>query len=313
MFQSGKMVILISCLCLSSMGSYSLGTKSFVNFRKTNIVSEKKASSNGAKIINFIKKKSKLDYGLPLNKLKKNVEYMSDDSEDEDDFHTRDPNFDDEFFELTKFYRSVSHNLSSRRTPLICKNKFQHHILSRLYEMIKPIYESKSDVPTSYSFIIPSPFGNLILVLQRCNKDDKHSFYLENDIEKFYAFQTFVSYGRLKSDYISLENRFNSMNFYKRKEAINIIYDYLNLKCYGFDFKTKIFCSETGQNCKMIECINQDFIKLSHFAKKIFNKKELSCLRTITAILGFSEPLRIHDGGKTMRSLIRYNKIILNM
>lgn len=318
-----RKTILFSCLCLPNIGLYSQGSELLADFQKANIVSKGGASRNGTKIINLLKRKRKRksNYDLALKKLELNVEYMSDDSEDEEDFNNREPNFNDEidennliFFEsidkLKKFYRSVSHNLSSRRKALIEENKLQHHILSRLYEMIEPIYKSKSAVPTSYSFIISSPFGNLTLALRRCKKDDEHSFYLENDIEKFYAFQTFVSHGRLKSDYESLENEFNSMNLSKRKKAIHIIYEYLNLKCNGFDFKTKRLCSETGHNSITFSCINKAFIGLIDYANKIFNKKELSCLRTITAILGFSEPLRIHDGGKTMRALFRYNKII---
>lgn len=292
-----KIAILISCLCLPNMGLHCRGGELLADFQKANIVSGKKASSNGAKIINLLKRKRKPDNDLPLKNLELNIEYMSSDSEDEKELNDN---------KLKKFYRSVSHNLSTRRKALIDENKFQHHILSRLYEIIEPIYKSKSVVPTSYSFIIPSPFGNLTLVLQRCKKDDGHSFYLENDKERFYPFQTFVSHGRLKSDYESLENEFNSMDLNKRKKAINIIYDYLNLQCQEADFRTNKFISESGQNIIEFSCM-----KLSGSANKIFDKKELSCLRTITTILGFSEPLRIHDGGKTMRSLVRYNKIFL--
>lgn len=282
-----KIAILISCLCFPNIGLHSRATELLVDFQKANIVAGKKSSGNGAKIINFLQRKRKREHNLPLKNLELNMEYMSSDSEDENN--------------QNKFYRSVEHNLITRRAPLIDENKFQHHILSRLYENIEPIYKSKRSIPTSYSFKIPSPFGYLTLVLQKCQKDEEHSFYLDN--EKFFPFQTFVSHGPLESNYESLENEFNSMSLKKRKEAIKIIDEYLNLKCDDSDFETIKYMSESGQNIIEFSCqkINDCVI---------FNKQELSCLRTLTAIIGFSEPLRIHDGGKTMRALIRYNKII---
>lgn len=282
----GKMAILISCLCLPNMWGHSRGTELLADFRKVNIVSGKKGSNNGTKIINFIQRNRKRD-NLPLENLDLNMEYMSSDSDDEDN-------------KQNKFYRSVSHNLRTRRKSLIDENKCQHHILSRLYEAIEPIYKSKVSIPTSYSFKIPSPFGTLTLVLKKCQKDDEHSFCLGN--ERFYPFQTFVSHGKLKSDYKSLEIEFNSMNLNKRKIAIKIIDEYLNLQCHGDDFKIKKYISGRGQNVIEFSCQ-----KLSDSEDKIFTKKELSCLRTLTAIIGFSEPIRIHDGGKTMRALIKYN------
>lgn len=284
-----KIAILISCLCLPNMGLHSRATELLADFQEANIVSSKKASGNGAKIINFLQRKRKRD-NLPLKNLDLNVEYMSSDSDDEENK----PN---------KFYRSVSHNLSTRRKALIDENKFQHHILSRLYEAIEPIYKSKRAIPTSYSFKIPSPFGYLALVLQKCKKDDEHSFYLDD--EKFYPFQTFVSHGSLKSDYESLENEFNSMSLKKRKSAIKIIDEYLNLECQEDDFETLKYISESGQNVIEFSCKKIN-------GCSIFDKQELSCLRTLTAIIGFSEPLRIHDGGKTMRALIRYNIWVLH-
>lgn len=262
-------------------------TEKLADFQKVNIVSGDKSSGNGAKIMKFLQKKRKRD-NLPLESLELNMQYMSSDSDSDDDR----PN---------QFYRSVEHNLNTRRKVLKDKNKFQHHILSRLYENIEPIYKSKRSIPTSYSFKIPSPFGTLTLVLQKCQKDEEHSFYLDN--EKIYPFQTFVSHGSLKSNYESLENEFNSMNLKKRKSAIKIIDEYLNLQCDDSDFEIIKYVSDNGQNIIEFSCKKINDCSM-------FNKQELSCLRTVTAIIGFSEPLRIHDGGKTMRALIRYNKLI---
>lgn len=170
-----------------------------------------------------------------------------------------------------------------------------------MYENIEPIYKSKGSIPTSYSFKIPSPFGTLTLVLQKCQKDEEHSFYLDN--EKFFPFQTFVSHGQLKSNYVSLEDEFNSMNLKKRKSAIKIIDEYLNLQCDDSDFEIIKYVSDNEQNIIEFSCKKINDCSM-------FNKQELSCLRTVTAIIGFSEPLRIHDGGETMRALIRYNKLI---
>lgn len=282
-----KIAILISCLCFPNIGLHSRATELLADFQKANIVSGEKSSSNGAKIMKFLQRKKKRDNKLPLKNLELNMQYMSSDSDDDSDNN--------------KFYRSVLNNLNTRREVLKEKNKFQHHILSRLYATIEPIYKSRRAIPTSYSFKIPSPFGTLTLVLQKCQKDKEHSFYLDN--EKFFPFQTFVSHGPLESNYESLENEFNSMSLKKRKEAIKKIDEYLNLKCDDSDFETIKYMSESGQNIIEFSCqkINDCVI---------FNKQELSCLRTLTAIIGFSEPLRIHDGGKTMRALIRYNQII---
>lgn len=261
----------------------------FIDLQSANIVSGKKASPNGAKIIKFLQKKRKRENNIPLEKLELNMQYMSSDSDEETNSIQN------------QFYRSVEHNLIARREVLKDKNKFQHHILSRLYENIKPIYKSKRSIPTSYSFKIPSPFGTLTLVLQKCQKDEEHSFYLDN--EKFFPFQTFVSHGQLKSNYVSLEDEFNSMNLKKRKSAIKIIDEYLNLQCDDSDFEIIKYVSDNGQNIIEFSCKKINDCSM-------FNKQELSCLRTVTAIIGFSEPLRIHDGGKTMRALIRYNKLI---
>lgn len=261
----------------------------FIDLQSANIVSGKKASPNGAKIIKFLQKKRKKENNIPLEKLELNMQYMSSDSDEETNSIQN------------QFYRSVEHNLIARREVLKDKNKFQHHILSRLYENIKPIYKSKRSIPTSYSFKIPSPFGTLTLVLQKCQKDEEHSFYLDN--EKFFPFQTFVSHGQLKSNYVSLEDEFNSMNLKKRKSAIKIIDEYLNLQCDDSDFEIIKYVSDNGQNIIEFSCKKINDCSM-------FNKQELSCLRTVTAIIGFSEPLRIHDGGKTMRALIRYNKLI---
>lgn len=281
-----KKTLLIVCLILSN--PISQASESLADFQKANIASGKKGSINGTKIIKFLQRKRQRSK-LPLKNLELNIEYMSDDSENEDNK----PN---------QFYRSVVHNLIIRRKPLNDENKFQHHILSRLYENIESVYKSKRSIPTSYSFKIPSPFGTLTLVLQKSQKDEEHSFYLDN--EKFYPFQTFVSHGPLKSDYESLENEFNSMSLKKRKSAIKIIDEYLNLECQEDDFETLKYISESGQNIVEFSCKKIN-------GCSIFNKQELSCLRTLTAILGFSEPLRIHDGGKTMRALIRYNVGVL--
>ena len=261
----------------------------FIDLQSANIVSGKKASPNGAKIIKFLQKKRKRENNIPLEKLELNMQYMSSDSDEETNSIQN------------QFYRSVEHNLIARREVLKDKNKFQHHILSRLYENIEPIYKSKRSIPTSYSFKIPSPFGTLTLVLQKCQKDEEHSFYLDN--EKFFPFQTFVSHGQLKSNYVSLEDEFNSMNLKKRKSAIKIIDEYLNLQCDDSDFEIIKYVSDNGQNIIEFSCKKINDCSM-------FNKQELSCLRTVTAIIGFSEPLRIHDGGKTMRALIRYNKLI---
>lgn len=258
-----------------------------IDLQNVNIVSGDKSSGNGAKIMKFLQKKRKRD-NLPLENLELNMQYMSSDSGSDDD-------------RTNQFYRSVEHNLNTRREALKDKNKFQHHILSRLYENIEPIYKSKRSIPTSYSFKIPSPFGTLTLVLQKCQKDEEHSFYLDN--EKFFPFQTFVSHGPLESNYGALENEFNSMNLKKRKSAIKIIDEYLNLQCDDSDFEIIKYVSDNEQNIIEFSCKKINDCSM-------FNKQELSCLRTVTAIIGFSEPLRIHDGGKTMRALIRYNKLI---
>ena len=271
-------------VCLALLNPVSQASELFADFQKLNIVSGDKSSGNGAKIMKFLQRKRKRD-NLPLENLELNMQYMSSDSGSGDDR----PN---------QFYKSVEHNLIARRETLKDKNKFQHHILSRLYENIEPIYISKSSIPTSYSFKIPSPFGTLTLVLQKCQKDEEHSFYLDN--EKIYPFQTFVSHGSLKSNYESLENEFNSMSLKKRKEAIKIIDEYLNLQCDDSDFETIKYISDSEQNIIEFSCKKINDCSM-------FNKQELSCLRTVTAIIGFSEPLRIHDGGKTMRALIRYN------
>lgn len=263
-----------------------------IDLQNANIVSGDKSSGNGAKIMKFLQKKRKRGNDIPLKKLELNMQYMSSDSGSDDD-------------RTNQFYRSVEHNLNTRREVLKDKNKFQHHILSRLYENIEPIYKSKRYIPTSYSFKIPSPFGALTLVLQKCQKDEEHSFYLDN--EKFFPFQTFVSHGQLKSNYVSLEDEFNSMNLKKRKSAIKIIDEYLNLQCDDSDFEIIKYVSDNEQNIIEFSC--KKINDCSMFDKN-FDKKELSCLRTVTAIIGFSEPLRIHDGGKTMRALIRYNKLI---
>ena len=262
-----------------------------IDLQNANIVSGDKSSGNGAKIIKFLQKKRKRGNDIPLKKLELNMQYMSSDSGSDDDDRTN------------QFYRSVEHNLNTRREALKDKNKFQHHILSRLYENIEPIYKSKGSIPTSYSFKIPSPFGTLTLVLQKCQKDEERSFYLDN--EKFFPFQTFVSHGPLESNYGALENEFNSMNLKKRKSAIKIIDEYLNLQCDDSDFEIIKYVSDNGQNIIEFSCKKINDCSM-------FNKQELSCLRTVTAIIGFSEPLRIHDGGKTMRALIRYNKIIFS-
>lgn len=279
-------------VCLALLNPVSQASELFADFQKLNIVSGDKSSGNGAKIMKFLQKKRKRGNDIPLKKLELNMQYMSSDSDSDDDR----PN---------QFYRSVEHNLNTRRKVLKDKNKFQHHILSRLYENIEPIYKSKRSIPTSYSFKIPSPFGTLTLVLQKCQKDEEHSFYLDD--EKIYPFQTFVSHGSLKSNYESLENEFNSMSFKKRKSAIKIIDEYLNLQCDDSDFEIIKYVSDNGQNIIEFSC--KKINDCSIFDKN-FDKKELSCLRTVTAIIGFSEPLRIHDGGKTMRALIRYNKLI---
>ena len=154
----------------------------FIDLQSANIVSGKKASPNGAKIIKFLQKKRKRENNIPLEKLELNMQYMSSDSDEETNSIQN------------QFYRSVEHNLIARREVLKDKNKFQHHILSRLYENIKPIYKSKRSIPTSYSFKIPSPFGTLTLVLQKCQKDEEHSFYLDN--EKFFPFQPLLDVQR---------------------------------------------------------------------------------------------------------------------
>lgn len=255
------------------------------DFSGFNVVSGKKGSANGAKIVKFLQKKRK-GPKPNLDALELNMGYMSSDSDSENDIQN-------------KFYRSIVHNLNSRRTPLTDYQKFQHHILSRLYVNIEPVYKSDD---LSYSFKIPSPFGSLTLVLKKCQKDDKHSFYLGD--EKFYPFQTFVSHGQLKSDYNSLEKEFNSMKLWKRKKAIQIIDEYLNLQCHDSDLKTLNSVSDNGQNIVEFCCD-----KITNCTG--FSKKELSALRTITAIIGFSEPLRIHDGGKSMRAVIKYNKLLI--
>lgn len=284
-------------VCLALLNPVSQASELFADFQKLNIVSGDKSSGNGAKIMKFLQKKRKRD-NLPLESLELNMQYMSSDSDtdQENDISNNKTN---------KFYRSVEHNLIARREVLKDKNKFQHHILSRLYENIEPIYKSNDSIPTSYSFKIPSPFGTLTLVLQKCQKDEERSFYLDN--EKFFPFQTFVSHGPLESNYGALENEFNSMNLKKRKSSIKIIDEYLNLQCDDSDFEIIKYVSDNGQNIIEFSC--KKINDCSMFDKN-FDKKELSCLRTVTAIIGFSEPLRIHDGGKTMRALIRYNKLI---